>query len=105
MPHDLCQFLRLRYQRSIELREALPLSDPIHRIESLSAEYTRDTGLYAGRKSLPLPRDFPQPGAACGFFFDQRARQFARKAVRKSKGFATSLALEHGIFQRGGRRR
>lgn len=74
MPHDLRQFLRLRYQRSIELREALPLSDPIHRIESLGAEYTGDTGLYPDRKRLPLLRDFPQPGAAGGFFLDQRAR-------------------------------
>lgn len=74
MPHDLCQFPRLRYQRSVEMREALPLSDPIHRIESLCAEYTGDTRLYPDRERLPLLRDFPQPGAACGFFLNQLPR-------------------------------
>ena len=74
MPHDLCQFPRLRYQRSVEICEALPLSDPIHRIESLGAEHTGYTGLYPDRERLPLLRDFPQAGAARGFFLDQRAR-------------------------------
>lgn len=74
MPHDLCQFRRLRYQRSVEMREALPLSDPIHSIESLGAEHTGDTGLDPDRERLPLLRDFAQTGAASGFFIDQLAR-------------------------------
>ena len=74
MQHNPRQLLRLRYQRSVELREALPLGDPIHRIESLGAEHTGDTGLYPDRERLPLLRDFPQAGAARGFFLDQFAR-------------------------------
>ena len=100
MQHDLGQYFRLRSQGCVQLREASPLSDQIHRVQRVAAQHAGETGLCPGRQRLPLLRDFPQPAAAGRFFFDERDRRFARVSDRKGEGLSASPASECGISRR-----